>query len=102
MYYSAGLCWGILIDADTGLRAYMDDEILITRMLVIVSPIELNVANSQSGGGSKKDAQGGLVQMKDQDESTRGLAALLNSKNTQTPVGIIIGLYNPPNDFRRR
>ena len=73
----------------------MDDEILITRMVVIFSPIELNVANGQSGGGSKKDAQGGLVQMKDQDESTRGLAALLNSKNTQTPVGIIIGLHKP-------
>ncbi|OXV11533.1 hypothetical protein Egran_00707, partial [Elaphomyces granulatus] len=75
IYYNAGLCWGVLIDADTGLRAYMDDEIVITRI----------------GGCSMKDGQGNLVQTKDHDESTKGLAALLNSKNTQTPVGMVIG-----------
>jgi hypothetical protein len=62
---------------------------------VIVSSFELEVANGQSGGCSMKDGQGNLVQTKDHDESTKGLAALLNSKNTQTPVGMVIGLFNP-------
>jgi hypothetical protein len=96
MYHSSGILWGLLIDADPGVRAYMDDEILLTRMWVIASSSELEVANGQSGGGSEKDAQGNLVQVKDHKESNKNITSLLHSKNTKTPIGVIVGSFNPP------
>ena len=95
MYHSSGILWGLLIDADPGVRAYMDDEILLTRMWVIVS-FEFEVANGQSGGGGEKDAQGNLVQVKDHKGSDKSITSLLHSKNTKTPIGVIVGSFNPP------
>lgn len=34
MYHNEGFCYGFLIDADGGERSYLDEEVLITRMLV--------------------------------------------------------------------
>ena len=31
-YHNGSLCYGCLVDADSGVRAYIDDEVVITRM----------------------------------------------------------------------
>lgn len=41
-YSDRGLCFGCLLDADSGLRPYVDDEIIITRMYVSVAGFVLN------------------------------------------------------------
>lgn len=32
MYYKDEFCWGLLINEDCGARAYVDDEVVITRL----------------------------------------------------------------------
>ncbi|PYH42389.1 uncharacterized protein BP01DRAFT_418022 [Aspergillus saccharolyticus JOP 1030-1] len=78
-YYSKGsLCYGCLVDADSGIRAYIDDEVVITRI----------------GGGCMKDADGKLVLLKDQNTDSAVLSSVLNSWKMNNPVGIIIGNRN--------
>ncbi|GKZ42622.1 hypothetical protein AbraIFM66951_002313 [Aspergillus brasiliensis] len=32
VYHNGNICWGFLIDADCGIRSYLDDEVVITRV----------------------------------------------------------------------
>jgi hypothetical protein len=32
LYHLNGFCWGFLVDSDSGERAYIDEEIIITRV----------------------------------------------------------------------
>ncbi|KAL1851225.1 hypothetical protein Plec18170_006550 [Paecilomyces lecythidis] len=78
IYYRDELCWGCLVDADSGVRSYIDEEILITRV----------------GGGCERDSEGNLVPLKDQDGSGCAFRALQNSQRIGLPVGIVIGDRN--------
>lgn len=51
----------------------------------------LNTANSHSGGGCAKDEGGNLVQIRDQDGEGAAFRALINSRDGEHPVGVIIG-----------
>ncbi|ODM15422.1 hypothetical protein SI65_09025 [Aspergillus cristatus] len=77
VYHNGGFCWGFLVDADCGIRSYIGDEVIITRV----------------GGGCTKDADGNLVLLRDQDESCF-ITSIINSKEHNVPVGIIIGNRN--------
>ncbi|RJE26901.1 hypothetical protein PHISCL_00813 [Aspergillus sclerotialis] len=77
-YNRDGFCWGFLLDADCGDRSYIDDEIVITRI----------------GGGCTKDSEGNLVLLKDQDGDTNMVSSIINSKEFNVPVGLIIGDRN--------
>ncbi|OJJ48222.1 hypothetical protein ASPZODRAFT_140536 [Penicilliopsis zonata CBS 506.65] len=77
-YHKDGFCWGYLIDADSGIRSYIDDEIVITRV----------------GGGCTKDADGNLVLVKDQDSDGCIISSLMNSQAMKVPVGLVIGDRN--------
>ncbi|KAL2820991.1 hypothetical protein BDW59DRAFT_181323 [Aspergillus cavernicola] len=61
VHYKNGLCWGFLVDEDSGIRSYIDDELIITR----------------TGGGNEKSSEGGekiLTQTKDHDEASPSMA----------------------------
>ncbi|GLA64946.1 hypothetical protein AtubIFM54640_006680 [Aspergillus tubingensis] len=75
VYHNGNICWGFLIDADCGIRSYLDDEVVITRV----------------GGGCTKDANGNLVLIKDQDGDSAAMSSILNSMELKVPVGIVIG-----------
>ncbi|RAL16601.1 uncharacterized protein BO97DRAFT_420902 [Aspergillus homomorphus CBS 101889] len=77
-YYNGSLCYGCLLDADSGIRAYVDDEVVITRI----------------GGGCIKDAEGNLVLLKDQDTDSTVLSSVMNSWKWKNPIGLIIGDRN--------
>lgn len=32
VYHSGGFCWGFLVDADCGIRSYIGEEVIITRV----------------------------------------------------------------------
>ncbi|KAB8237547.1 uncharacterized protein BDW43DRAFT_321906 [Aspergillus alliaceus] len=78
IYHKDGLCWGVLLDADSGDRCYIDEEVIITRI----------------GGGCTKDKDGKLTRVKDQDANDTMVKSLLNSMEQKLPVGIIIGQGN--------
>ncbi|PYH69162.1 hybrid D-mandelate dehydrogenase-like dehydrogenase/2OG-Fe(II) oxygenase [Aspergillus vadensis CBS 113365] len=78
VYHNGNICWGFLIDADCGIRSYLDDEVVITRV----------------GGGCTKDANGNLVLIKDQDGDSAAMSSILNSMELKVPVGIVIGNRN--------
>ncbi|KKK17010.1 hypothetical protein ARAM_003408 [Aspergillus rambellii] len=78
VYHNGNICWGFLLDADSGIRSYIDDEVVITRV----------------GGGCVKDAEGNLVLTKDQDSDSTALRSILNSMALNIPVGMIIGDRN--------
>ncbi|PYH92964.1 hypothetical protein BO71DRAFT_400122 [Aspergillus ellipticus CBS 707.79] len=78
VYHSGNLCLGFLVDADCGIRSYIDDEIVITRV----------------GGGCTKGADGNLVLVKDQDNDNSAISSLTNSMSLKIPVGMIIGSRN--------
>ncbi|KAL4784335.1 hypothetical protein BJX76DRAFT_327716 [Aspergillus varians] len=75
MYRKNGVCWGFLIDGDCGVRSYIDDEIVITRI----------------GGGSEKCSDGSLVLKKDQDEASSFVKCIKNSMESRIAVGMVIG-----------
>ncbi|EEH17663.2 hypothetical protein PABG_00226 [Paracoccidioides brasiliensis Pb03] len=77
-YFLDGYCWGFLVDADSGSQAYLDDEIIITRI----------------GGGCEKNKNGELVQTKPHTGSGTIFDALMNSMKHEIPVGMIIGNKN--------
>ncbi|KAL2010317.1 hypothetical protein VTN00DRAFT_6124 [Thermoascus crustaceus] len=77
-YHNSQLCWGFLVDQDCGDRSHIDDEVVITRI----------------GGGCAKDEGGNLVQIRDQDGEGAAFRALLNSRDGEHPVGLIIGDRN--------
>ncbi|KAL4810841.1 hypothetical protein BDV18DRAFT_2688 [Aspergillus unguis] len=78
MYYKDGLCWGFLIDGDSGIRSHIDDEVIITRI----------------GGGSEKTKDGKLVLMKNQHEDDNNVKYLMNNMQAKLPIGMIIGSKN--------
>ncbi|OXV10959.1 hypothetical protein Egran_01280 [Elaphomyces granulatus] len=84
---------GALIDSDSGPRAFMDDEIVLTTLWVIVPPSELEIANDQSGGGKQKE-DGKWELTKGHGESAKGIPAARTSMATKTAVGIVIGDQN--------
>ncbi|CBF75024.1 predicted protein [Aspergillus nidulans FGSC A4] len=67
MYHSKMVCYGFLLDGDSGNRCHIDDEVVITRI----------------GGGCSKDRDGNLMLKKDMDEQDVTVRSLANrSKNT--------------------
>ncbi|KAE8356136.1 2OG-Fe(II) oxygenase superfamily-domain-containing protein, partial [Aspergillus coremiiformis] len=78
IYHKDGVCWGVLVDADSGDRSYIDDEVVITRI----------------GGGCTKDADGNLVHIRDQDMKDAMVKSVFNSMEQKIPVGIIVGHHN--------
>lgn len=50
-----------------------------------------SISNHTSGGGCTKDPDGNLVLLKDQDSDTSMVSSLINSKESNVPVGLIIG-----------
>lgn len=48
-------------------------------------------SNFPSGGGCSKDSEGNLVLLKDQDVTEAAAKSLINSRDTKTPVGLVIG-----------
>ncbi|PWY80494.1 hypothetical protein BO70DRAFT_406448 [Aspergillus heteromorphus CBS 117.55] len=78
VYHNGNLCLGFLVDADCGVRSFIDDEIVITRV----------------GGGCTKDADGNLVLLKDQDNDSSAISSLVNSMGLKVPVGMVIGDRN--------
>ncbi|KAL2871017.1 uncharacterized protein BJX67DRAFT_377627 [Aspergillus lucknowensis] len=75
MYTRDGICYGVLLSADSGVRSYVDDEIIITRV----------------GGGSERNAEGQLNQVADQKDDNCIVRSLRNSMNFKIAVGAIIG-----------
>ncbi|KAL4866261.1 hypothetical protein BDV12DRAFT_199326 [Aspergillus spectabilis] len=76
MCHKDQICWGFLIDGDSGIRSYVDDETVITRV----------------GGGSSKDVRSGELTLgKDQEEKVIAVKSLRNSQRLNIPVGLIIG-----------
>ncbi|RAL02207.1 uncharacterized protein BO80DRAFT_463876 [Aspergillus ibericus CBS 121593] len=71
VYHNGNLCLGFLIDADCGIRSYVDEEIVITRV----------------GGGCTKDADGNLVLLRDQDNDSSAMSSIANSMNLKIPPG---------------
>ncbi|KAK2774206.1 hypothetical protein FQN53_003714 [Emmonsiellopsis sp. PD_33] len=66
------------VDADSGTQAYLDDEVLITRV----------------GGGCEKNKNGDLVQTKAHTGSGAIFDSLVNSMRYEIPVGVVIGRKN--------
>jgi hypothetical protein len=96
MHLLDGVLLGVLIDSDGGPRAFIDDEIVLTILWVIVLPSELEIANGQSGGAKEKDEKG-KWDLKDHNESSiKGMPAARVSMETKTAVGIVLGLFNSP------
>ncbi|GFF64652.1 hypothetical protein IFM60648_01339 [Aspergillus lentulus] len=77
-YHCDHLCWGFLLDADCGIRSYIDEEVVFTRV----------------GGGCTKDAEGNLILVRDQGSDDSAVSSLINSMNLKVPVGLIIGDRN--------
>ncbi|KAL3456773.1 hypothetical protein BJX64DRAFT_270105 [Aspergillus heterothallicus] len=78
MHTSNRVLYGMLLSGDGGVRSYIDDEIVITRM----------------GGSSEKDATGKLVQVADQKPDSAAAVAAANSMNNNIAVGVVIGAKN--------
>ncbi|KAN0085567.1 hypothetical protein V8E54_002034 [Elaphomyces granulatus] len=94
MHLLDGVLLGVLIDSDGGPRAFIDDEIVLTILWVIVLPSELEIANGQSGGAKEKDEKG-KWDLKDHNESSiKGMPAARVSMETKTAVGIVLGDRN--------
>ncbi|KAH2927129.1 hypothetical protein KXW15_001781 [Aspergillus fumigatus] len=77
-YHCDHLCWGFLLDADCGIRSYIDEEVIVTRV----------------GGGCTKDVEGNLILVRDQGSEDSAVSSLINSMNLKVPVGLIIGDRN--------
>ncbi|KAI1921801.1 hypothetical protein LOZ12_002134 [Ophidiomyces ophidiicola] len=76
-YHLDGIAFGMLIDGDSGKRAYLDHEVVITRV----------------GGGCSKE-NGGLVLKRDIDDRNHAFTALRFNWEHDIPVGVIIGDRN--------
>ncbi|EEP79416.1 predicted protein [Uncinocarpus reesii 1704] len=76
-YFSDGIAYGVLIDADAGKRAYLDHEVIISRV----------------GGGCGKE-NGELVLKKDVDDKNHAYVALLFNLQHGIPVMLIIGMFS--------
>ncbi|KAH2085533.1 hypothetical protein KXX03_001550 [Aspergillus fumigatus] len=77
-YHCDHLCWGFLLDADCGIRSYIDEEVIVTRV----------------GGGCTKDVEGNLILVRDQGSEDSAVSSLINSMNLKVSVGLIIGDRN--------
>ncbi|KAL6230477.1 hypothetical protein BDW75DRAFT_234370 [Aspergillus navahoensis] len=67
MYHNKIVCYGFLLDGDSGNRCHIDDEVVITRI----------------GGGCCKDRNGNLMLKKDMDEQDVTVRSIVNrSRNT--------------------
>ncbi|KAK1145701.1 hypothetical protein N8T08_003937 [Aspergillus melleus] len=78
VYHSGKICRGFLIDQDSGIRSYLDDEIVITRV----------------GGGCHKGADGSLILDRNQTADNAQVRSVLNSMEQRIAVGMVIGDRN--------
>ncbi|PLB43251.1 hypothetical protein P170DRAFT_419123 [Aspergillus steynii IBT 23096] len=78
VYHTGKICRGFLVDQDCGIRSYMDEEVVITRV----------------GGGCHKDADGNLILDKDQSPDSSQVVSVINSMEQGIPVGMVIGDRN--------
>ena len=77
-YTNDGLGYGFLLDKDCGERAYMDEEVVITR----------------AGGGCKANENGMMEQADDQCGTSLKIISFINNKEQCVPVGLIVGAKN--------
>ncbi|KAL4877622.1 hypothetical protein BJY04DRAFT_230589 [Aspergillus karnatakaensis] len=75
MTHKDKVCWGFLVDGDSGVRSYIDDETVITRL----------------GGGSGKNDDGVTVTVRDQDYKDPPHQSIVNTMKLNFPIGIVIG-----------
>ncbi|KAL4911104.1 hypothetical protein BDW74DRAFT_184618 [Aspergillus multicolor] len=72
MYYNNGLCYGFLIDGDSGNRSHVGEEVVISRI----------------GGCCEKDKEGNLIQTKDMSEEGAAVKSMMRSMEENTDVGL--------------
>lgn len=77
-YTVDGLGYGFLLDKDCGERAYMDEEVVITR----------------AGGGCKANVSGIMEQADDQCSTSPKITSFLKNKEQFVPVALIVGSKN--------
>ena len=77
-YTTEGLGYGFLLDKDCGERAYMDEEVVITR----------------AGGGCKANENGTMEQADDQCSTSTKITSFVKNKEQHVPVGLIVGSKN--------
>ncbi len=77
-YTTDGLGYGFLLDKDCGERAYMDEEVVITR----------------AGGGCKANDNGMMEQADDQCSTSLKITSFMKNKEQFVPVGLIVGAKN--------
>ena len=77
-YTTEGLGYGFLLDKDCGERAYMDEEVVITR----------------AGGGCKANENGTMEQADDQCSTSSKITSFVKNKEQHVPVGLIVGSKN--------
>ncbi|KAE8153545.1 hypothetical protein BDV25DRAFT_168756 [Aspergillus avenaceus] len=75
LYHKNGICWGLLLDADTGSRSYLDSEQIITRV----------------SGGCEKGDDGVLSLKRNQGEDDKMVKLLKSTMDKKSPVIGIIG-----------
>lgn len=67
----------------------------------IPKPYDCEASNFTSGGGCTKDSDGNLVLLKDQDADSSMVSNIINSKEANVPVGLIIGRLYSLDDVTR-
>lgn len=77
-YTTEGLGYGFLLDKDCGERAYMDEEVVITR----------------AGGGCKANENGMMEQADDQCSTSSKITSFIKNKEQFVPIGLIVGSKN--------
>ncbi len=77
-YTVDGLGYGFLLDKDCGERAYMDEEVVITR----------------AGGGCKANVNGMMEQADDQCSTSAKITSFVKNKEQFVPVALIVGSKN--------
>ena len=91
-YTTEGLALGFLLDKDCGERAYMDEQVVITRSLVTIILNHKNHSDStHSGGGCKANENGSMQQADDQCSTSSKITSFVNNKQNFVPVGLIVG-----------
>ena len=77
-YTNGGIAYGFLLDRDCGERAYMDEEVVITR----------------AGGGCKANESGQMAQAEDQSSTSAIVTSFYRNMNQFVPLPLIVGAKN--------
>ena len=77
-YMNGGIAYGFLLDRDCGERAYMDEQVVITR----------------TGGGCKINENGQMAQVEDQSSTSATITSFYNNMDQYIPVALIVGAKN--------